>query len=224
MLNTERGSILLYILLGIVLLGTLTIAIRNSSTGGSENLDKENMILKSNQVQKYGDELSNAVNILLANGLSESDIRFAHDDAPTEYGDIEIDPENQIFSAKGAKATYKTPPEGINDGSPWEFFATTRIPEVGSDRAELIALLPNVSEDFCKTVDRQLGFDLSVDMPTASGNCIMGAATDRFKGSFNDVSPIILDKTTFSRLPALQACVKCSPGNTYHYYYVLLSR
>lgn len=225
----ERGSILLYILLGIVLVGALTVAIRNSNNGGADNIDKEDMVLKANQVQKYGDELASAVNILLSNGLSEADIRFAHDDAPTEYGDIDTDPDHQVFDPKGGKATYKQPPAGVNDGSPWEFFGDSRIPEVGSDRAELIAVLPNVTEDFCKVIDSQLGFNYSVEMPTDDSNgstpdCVMGSATDRFTGSFSDISPNLLKKTSFSRLPALQACVKCDSGGTYNYYYVLLSR
>ena len=227
--NTASGGILLYVLLGIVLLGTLTIAIRNTSSGGSESIDTEDMVLKGAQVQRYADELAAAVTTLINNGISEADIRFAHDDAAIDYGDIDVDPEHQVFGKQGAKATYKAPPPGVNDGSAWEFFGTTRIPQIGSERAELIAVLPNVTEAFCRTIDRQLGFDLTTSLPTDGSNgstpdCVMGGSSDRFDGSFNDTSPNLLDESTFSRLPVLQGCVHCASGDTYNYFYVLLSR
>ena len=184
--------------------------------------------MKSNQVQKHGGEFAAAVNDLLSNGQSEADLRFAHPDAPVDYGIITADPTYQIFGKNGAKAAYRTPPANINDGSPWEFFGTSQIPQVGSDKAELIAVLPNVTQEFCDVVNTQLGFTLS-SVPTdnttgSTPDCVMGASTDRFTGSFNDISPNILDGTTFSRLPAMQACVSCETTGENHYYYVLLAR
>lgn len=223
----ERGSLLLYILLGIVLIGALTIALRNSG-GGSQNIDREDFILKAGQVQRYGAELSSSVADLLSNGISESDIRFAHPDAPADYGNITTNPTQQIFGKTGGKANYRTAPLEINDGSPWEFFATTRVPQIGSDKAELIAVLPNVTEEFCKVINSQLGFT-SGTQPTDSvtgstPDCIQGASTDRFTGTFSDISPNLMDGTTFSRLPAIQACVYCDSDTTYNYYYVLITR
>ncbi|OFW94924.1 MAG: hypothetical protein A3J37_05890 [Alphaproteobacteria bacterium RIFCSPHIGHO2_12_FULL_45_9] len=224
----ERGSILVYILLGVVLLGLLTIALRNAGTGGVSDIDKEQMILKAGQAQKDAAELAAAVNDLIANGVSEADLRFAHPDAPTEYGNITDNPTNQVFGKQGGKAAYKSPPEGINDGSPWEFFGSSQIIQVGSDRSELIAVLPNVTESFCKGMDAQLGFDPTLQ-PTdnstgSSPDCVMGTSSDRFTGTFSDASPNVLDKATFSKLPALQACVYCAADSTYNYYYVLLAR
>lgn len=227
--SPQSGSILVYILLGIVLLGVLTVALRNTSGGGSTDIDREDMIIKAGQVQKDASVLATAVNDLIANGISEADIRFAHDDAPMEYGNVDDDPQNQIFGKEGAKATYKAPPAGVNDGSPWEFFGTTRIIQVGSDRADLIAVLPNVTEGFCKAMNSQLGFNAATQ-PTdsvsgSSPDCVMGTSSDRFDGEFNDASPNLLDETSFSKLPALQACVRCGdPVGPYNYYYVLLAR
>ncbi len=223
----QNGSILLYILLGIVLLGMLTVALRNVGTG-TGNIDREDMILKAGNIQRYGQEMASAVADLLSSGLSETDIRFAHPDAPLDYGTITIDPTHQVFGKSGAKLTYQTPPDGINDGSPWEFFATTRIPQVGSDRAELVAVLPHVTQEFCQMIDRQLGFS-SGTQPTDSTtgttpDCVAGASSQRFTGGFNDISPNEMDATSFSRLPSLQACVYCAADSTYNYYYVLLAR
>ena len=226
--RNERGSLLLYILIGVVLIGVLTIALRNSG-GGSENIDKEDLVLKFNQIQSYGSELTSAVSNVLSNeDIGESTIRFAHPDAPADYGSITGKPPREVFSKEGGKANYRQPPLNVNDGSPWEFYATTNIPQVGSDRAELIAVLPNVTQEFCNVVNSRLGFKQGTQ-PTDSAtgttpDCVQGSSSDRFSGSFNDISPNILDATTFSRLPAMQACVYCASGATYNYYYVLMAR
>lgn len=225
--RNESGSLLLYILIGIVLLGVLTIALRNSG-GGSENIDKEDLVLKFNQIQNYGAELSSAVSGLLSNKTSEADIRFAHPDAAADYGTITTNPTEQVFGKTGGKANYRQPPLNVNDGSSWEFYGTTHISQVGSDRAELIAVLPNVTQEFCNVINSQLGFTKGTQPADSSTgttpDCVEGGSSDRFAGSFNDLSPNILDAASFSRLPAMQACVYCASGATYNYYYVLMAR
>lgn len=222
----ENGNILVYVLIGIVLIGLLTAAIRNVG-GFKDNIDTEDMVLKAGEIQRYGAELARGVNILLERNISESDIRFAHPDAAAEYGTITTNPENQVFSTDGGQATYRTPPVGVNDGSLWEFFGTSDIPQVGSNKAELIAVLPNVTQAFCETMNIQLGFTAGTqptDDAVGSPPCVKGAGTNRFAGSFDDASPNTLDDTTFSKLPSYQACVQCSSDSSYNYYYVLMAR
>lgn len=222
----ERGNIIFYVLIGIVLIGLLTMAVRN--TGGmKDDINTEDMGLKAAQIQRYGAALAQSVAILLNNHISESELRFAHPDAAGDYGVITDDPTRQIFAKEGGKAAYNAPPAGVNDGSNWEFFATTAIPEIGSDKADLVAVLPHVSAEFCAVINTQLGFAAG-SQPTDPGSgspaCIMGAASDRFDGSFNDAAPHELDDASFSKLPAAQACVKCSSDNSYNYFYVLMAR
>lgn len=224
--NHEKGNVLLYVLIGIVLVGLLTVALR-SSGGYKEDIDTESLVIKAGEVQRYGAELARAVNILLEKKVSEADIRFAHPDAGVEYGNITTDPENQIFSSDGGRAPYRAAPTGVNDGSAWEFFATSQIPQVGSDKAELIAVLPNVTAGFCAAMNGQLGFDPSTqptDGPAGAPPCVSGAAIDRFAGTYDDAAPNSLTDATFSKLPAYQACVLCESDSNYHYFYVLMAR
>ncbi len=224
--KSESGSIIFYVLLGIVLIGLLTVALRNSG-GGLDNIDKEDLILKAGQVQRYAAELARGVSTLLENHISEADIRFAHPDAATEYGTITTNPGNQVFDVTGGRASYQPAPDGINDGSAWEFFGTSDIPQVGSDKPELIAVLPHVTQEFCETMNAQLGFTAGTqptDDAAGSPACVMGGSSDRFAGTFDDASPNTLDDTTFSKLPAYQACVLCASDNSYNYYYVLMAR
>lgn len=227
--KSESGNVVFYVLLGIVLVGLLTVALRNSG-GTKGDIDTEDAALKATQVQNNAAEIGRAVATLLTEQVSEADIRFAPpDDASTQYGNITTTPANQVFSSAGARATYRLPPAGIQTAvANWEFFATSQIPQVGSDKAELIAVLPNVTQEFCEAINRQLGFTGATQpLDSATGttpDCVNGTGPQRFVGSFNDISPNVLDKTSFSKLPVLEACVKCASDDTYNYFYVLMAR
>ncbi len=223
----ERGSILIYVLLGIALLALLTAALRQSGDLGGD-IDKERLGIKSTELQRYAAGLQQGVSTLIRNGVSETDIRFAHPDMPVEYGTITTTPEFQVFHPDGGNVEYRAPPTGITvtPTQTWEFYGDSDIPQVGSNRAELVMVLPNVTMEFCQAIDKQLGFDLGEDNdefpddPTP--DCVYnGDPNWRFSGTF-DTTPNALDAATFTRLPALQGCVTC--GADYHYFYVLLAR
>ncbi len=220
----ESGNILVYVLLGIVLLGLLTAALRQSGDQGKD-LDQERLNIRAGEVQRYAAQIAQGVATMVEGGVSEAKLKFAHPDGDSDYGLISVEPAEQVFSAKGGNIPYKLPPPGVNDGTKWQFYGTTDIPQVGSDKAELIAVLPNVTRDFCVMINRQLklGDTPPVDNSTATTpDCVASlSSSHKFSGTYMD-PPNELDPATFSRLPMTQACVSC--GANYHYFYVLLNR
>lgn len=225
--SREAGNIIFYVLLGIVLIGLLTMALRKTNEQ-SKDLDQEQIFIKSTQIQKYAAQVAQAVAYLQEKGVSETDMRFAHPKASGDYGTITTNPQNQVFHPTGGNADYQLPPTGLNDGSKWEFYGTTDIPQIGSDKSDLIMVLPNITQEACQIINRQLGFDINTQPEdVASGanpDCVYSTtAADRFTGAF-DSTPNVLDDTTFSRLPVTQACVLCASDGTYNYFYVLNSR
>jgi hypothetical protein len=239
--KSERGNVLFIIFLAIVLLGALTAAIQFNSRPEGATIDKEKLIFRVTEVQRYASELERAVLFIMEQGKSESDIRFAHPDAPAEYGDLhtDTDPSRQVFHPQGGGALYRAAPEGINDGSPWEFYGGTHLPGVGSDRAELIAVLPNVTAQFCQRINEVNGqTGTPADTGTNAANsstpsdCLnLGAGgrisdTRQFYETANtvDESSFAQDPATGRVRTALQACVVCSVGPANHFYHVLLAR
>lgn len=222
--RSESGNILFVILLAVVLIGLLTAAIQSTNQGG--NIDKESLLLRATEVQRYASEMERGVVFILNNGVSENDIRFAYPDANSDYGDLsaDTDPSNQLFHRDGGGVTYRAPPDDINDGSKWEFYGQTALPEVGSDEAELIAVLPNVTQAFCEQINKSIGYDAGTQ-PEDTATCLNGGASARFDdGTQFASSPNTVDETTFSLKPAKQGCVKCTADGTYHYFDVLLAR
>lgn len=217
----ESGNVLLIILLAVMLIGALSVAIQGTGSGGS-NIDRETLLLRASDVKRYAGELERGAAFILQNGVSEYDIRFAHPDAHADYGDINTNAQAQMFHRLGGGVTYQSPPAGVNNASPWEFYGNTALPEVGSSEPELIAVLPNVTAEFCAQMNKSLGYDDSTQ-PTDSGTCLHGAANARFDDGVQFAStPNTTDEASFSKKPAPQACVQC--GADYHYYAVLLAR
>lgn len=216
--HREAGNILFYILIAVALLGFLMAAMQR--TGSIfQDVDSEQMLIKVNQAQRYGPELERAVRYILSNNASETDIRFAHPSAHSSYGAIGTTPPFQVFAAAGGNAEYRNPPAGVSTSARWEFTGNTRIPQVGSDRADLVAVLPDVSLAFCNRVNKSLGL---TTMPVDPAGCVYNSGL-RFAGTYEAV-PNTIPNATFTRLPPLQACIQCTDTGLYYYYYVILPR
>jgi len=248
----ERGNILFMILIAVALIGLLTAAISQTNRPDGANIDKEALVLRVSEVQRYASELERAITFIMQNGVSESDIRFSHYNAHADYGDLaaDTDKRDQVFDREGGGANYRDAPSNINDGSAWEFYGGTHIPGMGrSDRAELVAVLPHVSQAFCdkiNDVNGQTGTmtDDGGSSATAlnAGSCVNLGALGRFDDSTQFYATIntmdetsgsfVHDNNTSAARPAAQGCVVCSVdtnsanGTTdeRHFYHVLMTR
>ncbi|MCB1782714.1 MAG: hypothetical protein KDI13_01845 [Alphaproteobacteria bacterium] len=221
--HRESGNIIFMILLAIVLIGALTAALHGSSQT-SNNIDRETLIIRVSEVKRYASELERGVAYIIQGGHSEADIRFASPDADADYGDLSSDTDktDQVFDSSGGAARYRLPPDGVNDGSKWEFYGQTALPNVGTDAAELVAVLPNVTSDFCTVVNNGIGYSAQ---PTDSSDCVSYGASGRFDdGTQFPATPNTVDTATFSVTPALEGCVKCTADGSYNYFRVLLAR
>ncbi len=226
----RSGNILIYLLGAIFLLGILVALVKGSFQEGT-SIDNDKLVLRVDEVRRYSAELERGVTYILNNGASESEIRFAEpDDASTPYGDIAVTPQFQMFSANGGGADYKLPPQGVNDGSKWAYFADSHLPGMGTDdpaamKSDLIAVLPNVSEQFCSAMNMSLGqaVDLAEITDPEDDECVYSPSNE-FDGTFlTGTGNNVLETSEIPNTPAPELCVKCEDGS-FHYYRVLLSR
>jgi hypothetical protein len=222
--RNESGNVIFFILLGIVLIALVTAAVR-SGGGEGENIDREQTAIAASQIRQYASELERGTAIILQSGVSEADIRFAYPDAPSDYGDITVNPTRQVFDPKGGGVHYQKPPAGANGGETWEFYGQTHAPQVGSpSRSDLIAVLPDVAADICNKLNKMSGYNPATH-PTDSGACVNSGASKRFGDAtqYEDVSPNTMDENNFTVKPATEACVTCDDGKFY-FYHVLIAR
>ena len=237
--HNEQGNVLFIVFTAIVLIAALSIAIQGSNRSETASINKETALIKLTAVQKFASDIERGILFILGNGMSENDIRFAHPNAPDGYGDLERSQafEAQVFHPQGGGATYRFPPKGINDGSAYEFYGGTAAPSVGSRRADLMVVLPNVSQTFCDAVNQSVGLDAPADTGAGSasggsaGGCVHMGEGGRFgdNAQFYD-DPNTMDEQSFRRYdekkhttPSPMACVTCSSGER-HFYYTILAR
>lgn len=227
--ETQSGNVIFFILLGIVLLGLVTAAMRSGGMEGS-NIDSETTSISISRLKDQANAIERGITFIIQNGISETDLRFAHADAAAEYGnDPSITPQSQLFNRAGGGVEYLPPPTGVNDGSDWEFFGNTHLPQVGSALPDLIAVLPHLTEAACTAINRQAGYTgTPTDDGGASGSsdCIHSGASDRFSATtqFPGIASNTTNEGSFSIRPAMQGCVTCSVDGTRHYFRVLLAR
>ncbi len=226
---TEAGNILIYILGAIFLLGLLVVMVKGSSTPGS-NIDRESLLIQVAEVQQYGQELERAVAYIMRNGHSEADIRFAHPDADSAYGDITDIPTRQVFATTGGAAKYRPPPNDIQTTpTNWFFSGENRVSDVGTDdtnnsSADLIAVLQNVSAAFCVLINDKNNITNPSDTPPQDDSTV--ELTTEFAGAYN-ATQLIEDSGALFFNSKLEGCFEgggTPATGTYHYYRVLLAR
>lgn len=227
--KTEAGNVIFFVLLGILLLGLLTAALRNSGIEGT-SIDNETVTINVSRMKDQANALERGVAFIIQNGASENDIRFSHASADPDYGNIANSPQFQVFARAGGGVEYLSPPNGINDGTPWHFYGHTDAPQAGSNLADLIAVLPHITPQACAIINRQLnqtGTMIDDGGNALSAGCVYGAASLRFASSGKYSDPV--DNTmneadaSFSSKPATSGCVTCGDGSR-HYFRVLLAR
>lgn len=229
--KNERGNIMFMILIAIVLIATLTAVISNTSDTQNSSIDNETLAIRASEIQRYAAELERGITYIMQNGTSEQDIRFAipTDSAnATGYGDLaaDTDPSDQMFHPNGGAANYRAAPDDVQTtASAWEFYGGTHIPGVGTSKADLIAVLPFVTQQMCEKINA-LNDQTATPAEDGSGN-LYGGTTGRFGSggtvvTFNDSTTNTLDAATFSKTPAMQACV--TVGTDYHFYHVIMAR
>jgi hypothetical protein len=221
--SSQSGNILIYILGAIFLLGLLVVISKGSTTPGA-GIDAEQLMIRVSEVQNYGQELEQAVAYVMTNGHSEVDIRFAHPDADSAYGVITDTPTRQIFSRDGGGARYREPPNDIQiTPTDWQFNADNRAPLVGSTEADLIAVLSNVTEDFCLKMNDANDIDNPSNAPPQDSDDF--EVTTFFTGAYNS-SPEEIGDSSLNGTKK-EGCIEGSgtpAANSYHYYRVLLAR
>ncbi|MCB9981246.1 MAG: hypothetical protein H6860_02470 [Rhodospirillales bacterium] len=218
----EAGNVFVLILLGIVLFVALSLSIsRGMRSDTTSNLSKQEAALAASDILAYAQKVERAVNRLRRKGVSENDISFDQAFVAGYNHTPAVADTNKVFNADGGAISWKSPPEGSNDGSEWFFTGETCIADLGTGATgcdtdsianeELIAVLPNVVDIVCEEINKRLNISA---IPADTGG---GASTTKYQGSFSDDTEIILAGGPFNA-----ACF--SDGANNHFYSILIAR
>lgn len=224
--KNEKGSVLWFILIGLVLIGLLTALLSRSGSNVDQSGDTEQQRIKINQMLRYVKGIEAAVQQMKLRGISENDLNFDPDGADT--GNCSRD-ECKVFHVNGGGLSYQAPPTGINDGTDWIYTARIRANNLGdssstAQASELLIILPNVDVESCTQINRLL----NVDNPSGSPPKDQGNSNPApyFNGQF--VAGNLISGNELNGRAA--ACYdgfdsgSTPPEGTYQFYHTLIIR
>lgn len=252
-IKNQRGSVLWFILVGVALLGALTVILSRSGSSVDQSGDIEKLNVQASQIMRYARSLEAAAQQMTLQGISENEISFENDDSTTDYTNANCDDSSDrnypyclIFDSQGAGLNYMTPSASWLDSTQssenyygdWFITGFSCIPNVGegsdsncssvASQKELIAILPFIKESLCERIN------ILADAPMAGGNPPQDnnnawnvAGTAEYTGSFAASGNSIADSPNTDLTDVTSGCFQggTNPAaGTYHFYHVLIAR
>lgn len=220
-MNSERGSVVIMIFIGMLLFAALGFAMMQGSRTSTSMMDSEQARTYARQIVSTGTELKQGIKRLSLRGIQDGNISFESSTTGATYTNGGCGtPSCKLFEPSGGGLTPPTSPAQANDGSAW-LFTTGEVPGIGnSGTPELIALLPNVDAAVCGAINTMTEF--------GAGNGAIPQESDvinltPFTGTY---SPTIMDDGTYFSGKS-QGCFQgggTPPTTAYYYYAVVLAR
>lgn len=238
---SSRGNALWFVLLGLFLLGALTVFLSRSGSSVDQSGDVEQLRIMSSEIFRTAKGIEEAVRQMQARGISENDLSF--DGGPAGYTDCGRD-DCKIFKSAGGGQVYKAPRSAWLDSdlSAEALYGTWFIPAnvcvdgvpsgAGCDTdssgmsEDLVLILPWIRADLCKQINRELGIDNPSGSPPVETGDAWTAGNAKFAGTFADGA--MIDDATSVLAGKRAGCFAGKPGSLpsggYHYFHVLLRR
>lgn len=220
---SERGNIFFYVLLGAVLFAALGFAVSQSLRGNSR-VENETIGIMADDVIATGSRLEEAVKRLRLQGTPATSVSFENPFVSGYANGTCSTGSCKIFDPDGGGLNWE---QGLSQSqstvTDWSFTGRARIAHVGSSDADLIALLPFITDPVCTRINL---------MANISGIPAIGsvATINRFQGSYN-ASPIQFNNTALQSkkagcfyAPSITGTALSCPSGCNVYYHVLIER
>lgn len=240
MKKLQSGNALWLILLGIFLLGALTVVLSRTGRQTEETGSTEQVSLEVSKLLNYAALIDGAVKSLLAKGCSENEINFYDPDNSLDHTNPNApsDGSCDVFKVSGAGIKSKKAPGKWNitsNDSDWSYIGSKCYYGIGNgtttclaSELELVAKLNTLTLEMCKAINARLGVpDVSGAVPADDDG---GAA---FNGTFvtGSYGPTMMGDTGSATGVPLRyknaACLMDNGGSgvgNYNFYKVLIAR
>ncbi len=228
--SSSSGSVLFYVLIGVVLFAALSLVVANIMRSGTVNPQSEVQQVNVSEILQYASGLRQAAKtIQQINGYDAAQISF---DTPVLAGYGLACPDGsakcKMFDPAGAGLTYQTPDARWLDGSggDWLFSGDNEVTGVGTDGAgtssvDLLAILPWIKKELCLKLNEMLGITNPGGDPPQ--NTVDIELTTKFTGTYT--ASDIIDGISGARAGCIEGGVGKTPSaGTYHFFQVLVTR
>lgn len=243
-MKTESGNVLIFILIGIFLLGGLTVLLTRTGTDTEETGSNEQATVAATRILRATSGMKSAVHQMLSRGCSESGLSFETPEWP-RYANTSApsDKSCHLFDPKGGAIDYQFLPESyINtaySAAPyygyWVFMGRICIDNIGpyggddcktsvENPNELLVVASFVRKDICMALNRILGHPWT-DIPAEPNTPWPAAYAEGIYNTTNKYEPTPYPGMTALLSGKEAACFETTtvPG-TYHFYQILIPR
>lgn len=195
---SEKGSAIVYVFIGIALFGALMFLFSRGASQNVSGFTKQQSTVKAQALIDYSNNVANAVNRLITNGVSENDISFATDLYKAKSGSI-LNPASKfpnctdesckVFSPQGGKIAAQIPTDlgALDPASPTYFperggliAHTIHVVNVGTTLPDLVLSFHTIPKDVCIEINNLLHNQFTTNPPIGDAT----ASADDYTGAF----------------------------------------
>lgn len=187
--HAQRGSSLFIILVAVALFAALSYALSQQGDG-VRSLSNEKIRLLASDVIDMGNGLADATSRLRLHGVAETAISFENSiiggyaNADCTAGTC------KVFDFDGGGKDWETPTIEINGAVDMGISGDLAIKNIGTASADLVAIIPDLSDDICTRINTLLNLPGG-----SSGPSVIATATaTKFTGAYSG-APTLLTST-----------------------------
>ncbi len=225
--NKEQGSVFFYILLGVVLFGTLAFTVSRGMRGQqTDSMTDRQAELIASELQDYAKKVASTIDKLRRRGCSENEISMETPAGLNINANAPIDKSCHVFEPAGGNIIFVTPNKGVSNNSFWRASSFSNVGGIGTGAVDLLLYLPSVNKKVCEVINKSANI-IRDTIPLENGF----AFSNNWNGSFsigghyiscNGIAPTnACNNQSF-------ACISSDFVNTDHdpyiFYYVLIAR
>lgn len=227
----ERGSVLIYIFIAIIVLAALTFAVSRSNREGVATVDRERSELQATQILDYTGMIRRSVQAMKVAGIADTELCFHHALwGYAAYNHAACATEaHQVFLPSGGGSAFQRPGEALMDVNfqgearwgDWLFLGSNGVAGVGTDCPgedcnELLLVLPYIRREICLALNEKLGVGATIPVDDADFD-----VTTLFNGDFVDGKILNTPALEGKRSGCFQA--NTTPANNSYVYFAVLS-
>ena len=237
--HAERGNVLFYVLIAVVLLAALSFAVAQSGRGNVQQLSEDRAGLFASEILEFSNNVANAVAQLKLRGCSEDEISFENAIITGTYTHTPAASDDcKVFHPSGGGINYAKPDsDWLNSSFVAQFgygdyiFSATQVAktgaggyEVGASTGEdLVMFLPFLDQTLCEAINTKLeGGTINTEDDAAFST----AAGDVFDGTYDAAPALTLDAGTEINNVSYGCFIgpTATSAGAYNFYKVLIAR
>lgn len=209
------------VLIAVVLFAALSFVISQQSDSGKA-LSSEKTRLLASEVLDMANKMEDSVSVVSLHNPAGTSISFENPVMAGYVNPLCSTDNCKIFAPTGGGRDWETPVPEISKYD-WVYTADIAVRNIGTDQADMLAILPDISETLCNQINSMLGL-------TGTIPAFNGVIVNKFAGIYPmvpyNITDVFVDghKSACIKLNSPTGFAGVTATNFYVFYHVLKAR